>query len=211
MNYLMKNLCVVLVGLFLFSSCKEDEPAKDEMKDAAGNIYKTVTIGNQVWMAENLNALYTNKSNSSVFKDDAKAAVFWHSDDNPATMPTYRLLYSFDAAKALLPKGWRIPTLYDFEKLLNELRSNYDNGGNAVTNALKIYDYPGSNAGDMVTIDKYFSLLLDEASTSYAYEYQVIWLFARDFPDDDIYRNSVYTYNVTRDFASSVRFVKDVE
>jgi len=211
MNYLKRNLCVVLIGFFLFSSCKEDETTKDNMKDAAGNVYKTVIIGNQMWMAENLNALYTNKSNNSIFLDDAKGADFWYPDDNPATMPSYRLLYSFAAAKALLPKGWRIPTLHDFEKLLNELRSNYDNGGSAVTHALKINNYPGSNAGDMVTIDKYFSLLLDEASTSYTYEYQVIWLFARDFPDDDIYQNSVYTCNVTRDFASSVRFVKDVE
>ena len=211
MNYLKRNFYTVLVGLFLFSSCKEKPLEPDEMKDAAGNRYKTVTIGNQVWMAENLNALYINKSNSSTLLSDAIRADFWYPDDDPATMPDYGLLYSFGGAKELLPKGWRIPTWQDFDILLNELGKNYDNGGNTVIHALKINEYPGSNADDMVSIDKYFSLLLDEASSSYLYEYQVVWLFSRDYPDDEIFRNKIYLYNVTRDFASSVRFVKDVE
>ena len=205
-------LFILSIPMFLFSSCKEDKPAPDEMKDAAGNKYKTVTIGHQVWMAENLNALYTNKSNSSYFLDDAIWADFWYPDDDPATMSTYGLLYSLSAAKALLPKrGWRIPTLQDFDILLNELRSNYDVGGNAVVHALKIYDYPGSNADDMFSIDKYFSFLLDEPAQSVSFDYLTLRIHARDYPDDEIYRNKIYFYNGTRYFASSVRFVKDVE
>jgi hypothetical protein len=140
---LFKNMVLFLlnISMFLFSSCKEKPLEPDEMKDAAGNRYKTVTIGHQMWMAENLNALYINKSNSSTLLSDAIGADFWFPDDDPATMSTYGLLYSLSAAKALLPKGgWRIPTLQDFDILLNELRSNYDVGGNAVVHASKIYD-----------------------------------------------------------------------
>ena len=65
MNCLKRNhnvVFVVMLGLFYLSSCKEKPLAPDEMKDAAGNRYKTVVIGNQV-LAENLKALYTNTPN----------------------------------------------------------------------------------------------------------------------------------------------------
>ena len=198
--------------MLLFSSCKEKPLEPDEMKDAAGNRYRTVTIGKQVWMAENLNALYINKTNNSNNLGDAIDADFWYPDDHPATMSDYGLLYSFTAAKALLPKGgWRIPAKHDFDILLNELGRNYDNGGSAVINALKIYDFPGSNADDMYTIDKYFSFLLDEPAQSVSFDYLTLRIHARDYLDDEIFQNKIYSYNVTRYFASSVRFVKDVE
>jgi uncharacterized protein (TIGR02145 family) len=201
-----------MLAISLFSSCKEKPLAPDEMKDAAGNRYKTVTIGAQVWMAENLNALYTNKSNSSSYLTDVVGADFWYPDDNPATMLNYGLLYPFEGAKTLLPKGgWRIPTLQDIDILLHELGVNYDTGGNAVVHALNINIYPGSNAEEFITIDKYFSLLLDEPPKSIAFDYLTLRIHARDYPDDDIYRKTLYTYNASKGFASSVRFVKDIE
>ena len=209
-NLLAKELALCIL-ILLFFSCKEKPLEPDEMKDAAGNRYKVVTIGNQVWMAENLNALYTNKPNSSILLDDAIHASFWYPDEDPSTMSAYGLLYSFAAAKELLPNGWRIPTKHDFDKLLNELRSNYENGGNAIIQALKINAYPGSNADDIFTIDKYFSFLLDEPALSVTFDYLTIRIHARDYPDDEIFQNKIYSYNATRYFASSVRFVKDVE
>ena len=200
------------IPLFLFSSCKEKPLEPDEMKDAAGNRYRTVTIGKQVWMAENLNALYINKPNNSSYLGDAIPAAFWFPFDEPLMQNKYGLLYSWDAAKDLLPKGgWRIPTLQDFEILLNELGANYDSDSDAVVHALSISDYPGSNEPEIMTLYKYFSLLLNEPSTSIAYDHLTIRIHARDLPDDRIYKSRIYTYNTDRFFASSVRFVKDVE
>jgi uncharacterized protein (TIGR02145 family) len=211
MNYLVKCFQTVLVVFLLFSSCKK-EPGPDEMKDAAGNIYKTVTIGNQVWMAENLSALYINKPNGSYSLDGAINADFWFPDDAPATISDYGLLYSFAAAKNLLPKnGWRIPTLQDFDRLLQELGTNYVNGGNAVVAALNIIVYPGSNDEEIFSIDKYFSFLLDEPALSVSFDYLTLRIHARDYPDDEIFRREIYWCNATRHFASSVRFVKDAD
>ena len=209
LNCLVKYFNIAFVVLFLLSSCeKKLEP--DEMKDAAGNRYKTVTIGQQVWMAENLKALYTNVSNSSG-STNAIVADFRYVDDFPETMPSYGLLYSFYGARDLLPKGWRIPTLSDFDQLLRELGVSYESGGNAVAGMLNINVYPGSNADDMFSIDKYFSLLLDEPSTSISYDYLTLRIHARDYPDDELYQRKIYNYNAVRDFASSVRFVKDID
>ena len=211
MKRIINILFLLSISMLPFSSCKEKPLEPDEMKDAAGNRYKVVTIGNQVWMAENLNAFYTNKPNSSSFLSDAIDADFWYPDDDPETMPAYGLLYSFSAAKELLPKGWHIPTLRDFDILLNELHTNYDHGGSAVVHALQINSYPGSNADNIFTIDKYFSFLLDEPALSVSFDYLTLRIHARDYPDDEITRNKIYSCNATRYFASSVRFVKDVE
>jgi uncharacterized protein (TIGR02145 family) len=181
------------------------------MKDAAGNRYTTVTIGNQVWMAENLRALFINKPNNT-YSSDVINAIFWYPDNDIRTMSTYDLLYSFNGARELLPGGgWRIPTLQDIDRLLSALGTDYNNGTSAVVRALNINEYPGSNDLEIITIDKYFSLLLDEPASNIEYEYSTIRIHSRDFIDSELYRRKLYIYNATRDFASSVRFVKDLK
>jgi len=211
MNKFKKSYIIAIIALLL-SSC-DYTPDPDKMRDAAGNTYKAVTIGNQIWMAENLAAWYTNTPNSSTLLTNAIAADFWYPNDDPETMATYGLLYSFNAARALLPRGggWRIPTLTDFNKLLNELDVSLENGSEAVVKALNIKTYPGSNEEELTSINKYFSLMLADRSTSIELEHQTLRIHANDFSDDEIFRRVIYRYNVSKDFAGSVRFVKDVD
>ncbi len=55
-----RSLLLIFISLFLYQ-CKSDEEVETDnnntskiLKDVDGNVYKTVTIGTQTWMAENL-------------------------------------------------------------------------------------------------------------------------------------------------------------
>jgi uncharacterized protein (TIGR02145 family) len=91
--------------------------------DIEGNVYKTVKIGNQVWMVENLKTTHYQDGSPIMYQQP------WN-DENYKDQPRYielndgTILYNYFAisnTKNLAPKGWRIPTEKDIEELLDFL------------------------------------------------------------------------------------------
>lgn len=69
-----------------------------------GHVYKTVKIGNQTWMAENLNF-------------EMVGSMCY--DNNPDFCDEYGRLYTWETAQRACPVGWGLPSKEDFEKLFS--------------------------------------------------------------------------------------------
>jgi uncharacterized protein (TIGR02145 family) len=108
------------------------------MTDQQGNVYKTIVIGTQEWMAENLNtSVYRNGDPIPTNLDDAtwqnttSGAWAYYNNDVSYACP-YGKLYNWYAcvdARQLCPVGWHEPTDAEWSILTNYLGGQVAAGG----------------------------------------------------------------------------------
>ena len=92
------------------------------MKDPRDNkTYKTVKIGDQVWMAENLNY---NSCFSYCYGEEPS----YMQNSNPGLCNKYGRLYKWEAATEACPGGWHLPSKDEFETLIQTVGGS-DNAG----------------------------------------------------------------------------------
>ena len=110
-NRLAKLILLFVLSITLIIGCSDDNNDKKnnyvgECIDIDGNVYETVTIGSQVWMAENLKTTHyrdgtpipTGFSNSEWGNlDDTETGAYCEYDNNPANVATYGRLYNWYA------------------------------------------------------------------------------------------------------------------
>ncbi len=122
----MKNIILITL-LILQTGIYVNAQQKGTFTDSRdGHVYKTVKIGNQVWMAENLNYTqgipYITDKTAWVNLDDNNSDAAWcYCANDPENSNKYGVLYTYAAALKVAPKGWHLPTKEEFETLLNQL------------------------------------------------------------------------------------------
>ena len=111
-------------------------PAKTygSVSDVCGNSYKTIVIGNQEWMAENLNtSKYSNGDPIPNLSDYSNYSGQWNTtssgawvnySNNSQNECPYGKLYNFYTtvdSRNVCPTGWHVPSDNDWEVLENYL------------------------------------------------------------------------------------------
>jgi uncharacterized protein (TIGR02145 family) len=112
------------------------------MTDQEGNVYKTIVIGTQEWMAENLNtSIYRNGDSIPTNLDDAtwqyttSGAWAYYNNDASYACP-YGKLYNWYAcvdSRQLCPVGWHVPNYPEWTVLTNYLGGESVAGGKMKT------------------------------------------------------------------------------
>ena len=135
----------------------------DTMTGNDGTVYKTVKIGNQWWMAENLRETKYRDGSEIVlathdwmYNEDAARGIRCVYNNNESNAATYGYLYNWYAAaqSGIAPEGWHVPT----DEEWNVLESYLEIGGPDT----QVGDYSGYDGqGAKFTSAEYWDRNLD--------------------------------------------------
>src|SRR5690554_4690979 len=122
--------------------------------DIDGNTYKTVTIGTQTWMAENLKV---TKYNDGIAIPNVTDNTAWSElttgalcdyDNTPSNSETYGKLYNWHAVNTgkLCPTGWHVPSDAEWTELTDYLGGTSVVGGKLKETGTTHWNSPNTGA-----------------------------------------------------------------
>ncbi len=154
---MIKVLALLIAFLLLLHT--EELNSQGTVADVEGNEYRTVVLGEQEWMAENLRtskyndgtSLFTGLSNYAwSITTEGAYSVYPHQNvkginTSEEMIRAYGKLYNWFAVadeRGICPKGWRVPSDRDWDKLVNYMKDTYNKTNewedvDAIGNALK--------------------------------------------------------------------------
>lgn len=177
----MKNVYLLIVIVICLVSCNNETKKNNEIsdetttdsqetslvkegkgvKDVEGNVYKTIVLGDQEWMASNLK---TSKYNDGTTIPNEIDDIEWEYIETPAwcyynndskNNNTYGKLYNWYALspetngdKNVCPSGWHVPTTSEWNDLVEYLGGNMSEtvGGDLKESGTKHWKSPNTNA-----------------------------------------------------------------
>ena len=105
---------------------KEVQKNDSMVVDVDGNVYNTVKIGAQTWLAENLKTTHYRNGDEilcvltdSLWEGQEVGAYCYYNNDKN-NIPKYGMLYNFNAiqdTRNIAPEGWHVATRDDWEEL----------------------------------------------------------------------------------------------
>lgn len=183
--------------------------AYNTVTDNEGTVYKTITIGTQTWMAENIKTKHFN-DNSLIPVKNCPAP-----DYNENLVDTYGRLYTTDVIQntaGVCPAGWHVPTIEEWGVLLDTINNNYDSikektdyhwvGNSYATNATGFTAIPSGRIRNdkpenIRSVGEWWSQTPTYSSNPSIFYYL------------DLYQNSHKILHVGEGFAFSIRCIKD--
>jgi len=149
------NLTLIFLMFLSISFKLVGQESFATVKDIDGNIYKTVRIGSQTWMAENLKtSRYNYGTPIPLVTDDIKwknlssHGYCWCDNDIPTNKNTYGALYNWIAVNngKLCPIGWHVPTDTEWGILISNLGGFKVAGGKLKETGTTHWNSPNTGA-----------------------------------------------------------------
>lgn len=174
----------------------------DNLIDQDGNVYRTVTIGNRVWMAENLRTS-TYRDGSSIdlvtgdpnWNSQTTGAFCWYDDDT-GYENVYGKLYNWFAVedpRGLCPTGWDVPSRIEWANMTATIGGSSIAGGKLKEVGLLHWDSPNTGASDEYN---FTSLPGGFRSTSSIQEGRIAFYWLRNPSGSSAYYQSMVFNNV---------------
>jgi uncharacterized protein (TIGR02145 family) len=123
----------VLCLLFLEFIFLLPASSQKRVKDIDGNVYRTVKIGNQIWIAENLKTIHYsdgryihNVADSADWNSLNTGAYCFYANDSISNRDINGALYNWYAVQVgkLCPAGWHVPSHKEWDDYANYLKNN---------------------------------------------------------------------------------------
>jgi uncharacterized protein (TIGR02145 family) len=146
---------IILILIPLVISCDTKDRTPDPVTDFEGNTYKTLQIGDQVWMAENLKSTVFSDgteiplvSSAAAWGELTTPGYCWYNNDEPANKDIYGALYNYYAVSSgiLCPDGWHVPSANDWQDLRASLGDTATAGGKLKEEGTNHWNIPNTGA-----------------------------------------------------------------
>ena len=193
----------------------------DSIYDSEGNKYRTIVIGAQTWMAENLRSVKFNDGTDIPFVPDLSAwsvlttpAYTWYNSDSTG----YGAMYNWYAVGTgkLCPQGWHVPSNDEWTVLTDTLGGADVAGGKLKETGTDHWQSPNTGA----TNESGFSAIADGYRGSGGGFYNIrnyaFWWTSSEWSSTGAwYRDLFYGYesvdkgNSNKNTAANIRCIKD--
>ena len=219
----MKQGNTVLLAIFIFAMIFSFgvNTSFTQVTDKDGNIYKTVTIGTQEWMAENLNVEHYRNGDVIPQVQDAykwselTTGAWCYYENDSENGKTYGKLYNWYAvndSRGLAPEGWHIPTDEEWHTLVDTVEelaggklkatTLWESPNTGATNESGFSAFPGG----FRKFDGDFYMIGEDGSFWSASEFNLTnaWVRSLSYEYAALFRNDSYKRS-----GKSVRCVRD--
>ena len=131
-------LSLLATFALIFCGCNKADKPVTPLTDIDGNTYKTVKIGTQTWMAENLKTSRFNNGTYIPLITDADAwanlstpGFCWYNNDSVSFKEIYGALYNGYTINTwnICPAGWHVPQKQEWLTLRDFLGDSLTGGG----------------------------------------------------------------------------------
>jgi len=150
-NKFCDNACADVVGDWNWGYQNVEDCIFETVTDIDGNIYKTVNLGTETWMAENLKVTkYRDGTAIPMVMENASWAGSINSaysdfNNDPSISATHGRLYNWHVVSdddniGLCMDGWHVPTMTEVNDLSSFMQSSPNGSSSYFSHLLKVSD-----------------------------------------------------------------------